>query len=226
MDENKKTTFPKIPESNWWAIRRQFKKTIPGIVNVTYLKTLLDLGTDKAARNLIAPLKALGLINDDGKPTARANEWRDDDNYSKVCNDIVVEIYPQELLDLYPENEDLDKKSISKWFMSKCAIGEGAANLIASTFILLKEATIKEDLPLKMSKKVKEKNHLKSEITKEDTKDRCVTKENFFDSNKNMMPLIKNGPSMHIDLQIHISPDATAEQIDCIFASISKHLYK
>lgn len=31
-------------------------------------------------------------------------------------------------------------------------------------------------------------------------------------------------PSVHIDLQIHISPEATPEQIDEIFASISRHL--
>jgi len=31
-------------------------------------------------------------------------------------------------------------------------------------------------------------------------------------------------PSVHIDLQIHISPEATPEQIDHIFESISRHL--
>lgn len=31
-------------------------------------------------------------------------------------------------------------------------------------------------------------------------------------------------PTIHIDLQIHISPEATLEQIDQMFASISKHL--
>ena len=32
-------------------------------------------------------------------------------------------------------------------------------------------------------------------------------------------------PSVHIDLQIHISPEATTPQIDQIFDSISRHLY-
>lgn len=32
------------------------------------------------------------------------------------------------------------------------------------------------------------------------------------------------GPSVHVDLQIHISPEATPEQIDQIFDSISRHL--
>jgi hypothetical protein len=30
--------------------------------------------------------------------------------------------------------------------------------------------------------------------------------------------------SLHIDLQIHISPEASAEQIDQIFASMAKHI--
>ena len=32
-------------------------------------------------------------------------------------------------------------------------------------------------------------------------------------------------PSLHIDLQIHISPEASPDQIDKIFSSMSKHLY-
>ena len=31
--------------------------------------------------------------------------------------------------------------------------------------------------------------------------------------------------TLHIDLQIHISPEATSVQIENIFASIAKHLY-
>jgi len=32
-------------------------------------------------------------------------------------------------------------------------------------------------------------------------------------------------PNIHIDLQIHISPETTAEQMDDLFASIAKHIY-
>jgi len=31
-------------------------------------------------------------------------------------------------------------------------------------------------------------------------------------------------PKIHIDVQIHISPESTADQIDQIFASMAKHL--
>ena len=36
---------------------------------------------------------------------------------------------------------------------------------------------------------------------------------------------ISRQPSVHIDFQIHISPEASPEQIDQIFASMRRHLY-
>ncbi len=47
-------------------------------------------------------------------------------------------------------------------------------------------------------------------------------------SAKGKGPLALSGalPSIHIDIQIHISPDAKPDQIDQIFASIAKHLRK
>ena len=40
-------------------------------------------------------------------------------------------------------------------------------------------------------------------------------------SNSNM----GHRPNLHIDLQIHISPESTPDQIETIFASMAKHLY-
>jgi hypothetical protein len=37
---------------------------------------------------------------------------------------------------------------------------------------------------------------------------------------------VSNVPSLHIDIQIHIDSDASTDQIDQIFASMAKHLYK
>jgi hypothetical protein len=41
---------------------------------------------------------------------------------------------------------------------------------------------------------------------------------------KDPPPVTKRIPAIHIDVQVHISPDTTPEQIDKIFASMSKHL--
>jgi hypothetical protein len=34
----------------------------------------------------------------------------------------------------------------------------------------------------------------------------------------------RTSPSLHIDIQIHISPEASTDQIEQIFASMAKHL--
>lgn len=112
------SAYPKIPESNWWAIRAQFRKSLPASVTGSYLKSLLSLTSDKAASNLLSPLRQMKLIDEDGKPTDRANEWRDDANYASVCHEIVNEIYPRELIDLYP-GPDFDREKISMVYDKK-----------------------------------------------------------------------------------------------------------
>lgn len=38
-------------------------------------------------------------------------------------------------------------------------------------------------------------------------------------------PRTASGPEVHIDIQIHISPESSSDQIDKIFESMAKHLY-
>ena len=47
-----KQIYPMISEKSWWQLRNQFKKTIPSVVNVSYLKSLLSLNSDQSARNI------------------------------------------------------------------------------------------------------------------------------------------------------------------------------
>ena len=63
-----KQIYPMISEKSWWQLRNQFKKTIPSVVNVSYLKSLLSLNSDQSARNILAPLRQMGIIDADGKP--------------------------------------------------------------------------------------------------------------------------------------------------------------
>ena len=69
-----KQIYPMISEKSWWQLRNQFKKTIPSVVNVSYLKSLLSLNSDQSARNILAPLRQMGIIDADGKPQPRALE--------------------------------------------------------------------------------------------------------------------------------------------------------
>lgn len=223
--------FPMMPEKSWWALRQQFKKTIPSTLSVSYLKSLLGLTSDQSARNLLSPLKQMKIIDDDGKPSPRANDWRNDNKYQTVCQEILQEIYPCELLELCPEKA-VDSSAVKNWFMDVCAVGASAASKNAATFVMLKSGEIKDSTNTKTTTK----KSAKVKTTSKTTSDEKFTNKSPMSNNTppvidshHPMPSANETsetvPSVHIDLQIHISPEASPSQIDAIFASMAKHLY-
>lgn len=225
-----KQFFPMMPETSWWTLRQQFKKTIPSLLSVSYLKSLLGLTSDQSARNLLSPLKQMKIIDDDGKPLPRANDWRNDDKYQTVCQEILQEIYPSELLELFPD-KTVDSSAVKNWFMDVCAVGASAASKNAATFVMLKSGEIKDSTNTKTTTKfAKAKTTPKTKSDEKFTNKSSMSDDTppVIDSPQPMPSA--NGtseivPSVHIDLQIHISPEASPSQIDAIFASMAKHLY-
>lgn len=225
-----KVTYPHFPTSNWWEIRSQFIKSLPSTVTVSYLKTLLKLSSEKSAQNLIPPLKQLGLIDEECKPTARANEWRSDSKYKETCQKMAEEIYPRELLDLFP-GPDFDRDSISDWFMNSSSLGKPTAKYCTGIYILLKQGDLisDEERGGKKPKKTNANRDRNSAIEKDDVSDN--KKNDTLDVKRTKPPQKVNNDnnfssSIHIDLQIHISPEASSEQIENIFSNISKYLKK
>lgn len=221
-----KSFFPIMPESNWWSIRNQFGKTLPTNVSTTYLKTLLGLTTDQAARNLLSPLKALSIINEDGTPTERANQWRNDSTYAAACEAMLQETYPKELLDLFPE-KDFDRTRAKEWFKATAKLGESAAGKAVALFAVLKSQEIKKE-PLSPSspqgKKVSPKTVAK-QVSQKPIVQGVKQEQSLKSGQQGKSDNVERALQMHIDLQIHISPEASVEQIDAIFASMAKHLY-
>lgn len=221
-----KQIYPMIPEKSWWMIREQFKKTIPSNISVSYLKSLLSLTSDQAARNIMSPLRQMGLIDDDNKPTSRANDWRTDAEYSKLCKTLVDELYPDELRDLFPDSI-VDNQRAKEWFMHTANLGESAASKVTSTFLLLKDGQVKNVSDFrKKAEKPSSKKTIKSNETTKNSSPVVIENTNPDEKQKGKITLKNtNSPTLHIDMQIHISPDASLEQIDAIFASMAKHLY-
>ena len=212
--------FPRIPESNWWDIREKFALTLPSQVTPSYLQSLLSLTNEQSARNLISPLKQLGIIGDDGKPTPRANDWRSDDKYGNACHEMIEAVYPQELRDLAP-GPVVDKVKAGNWFRHTAKLGKAAAGKSAVMYALLHQGlpeggVAKKARPAKPAPATRKTKQADSAAGREDP--------------SSMAPSEPKGDAndvdLHIDLQIHISPEATAEQIDTIMASIAKHLYR
>lgn len=130
-----KTVFPRMPKKVWQTLRAQFIKSVPSSVTYTYLMSLL-LTSEKNARNLLPSLKQLKLIDDEGKPTDRARDWRSDAKYDEVRQAMIDENYPAELQELFPW-PDFDKDALRDWFLHSAQLGESAADQAASTYVLL-----------------------------------------------------------------------------------------
>lgn len=214
--------FPMISEKHWWMIRDRFKASIPTTVTPTYAKSLLSLSSEgSATSNVLTPLKRLGLIDEEGKPTDLANTWRLDQTYADACETILNSVYPKELLELCPTKK-VDRGSAITWFMSQGA-GEAAAKKMAGLFILLRSGEIKKSV--KSSSATAKPSGKANSSERNAGKEKALPQENVKGSYLADDVNVTAHPDIHIDLQIHISPDSSTEQIDAIFSSMSKYLY-
>jgi len=134
---------------------------------------------------------------------------------------MVEKVYPVELLDLFPDS-NVDRTTARNWFMSQ-GVGQAAADKMAALFIMLKSGEIREKKvnPSKKASNINEKKNDRQVAIAKEKMDLSNMPANFPVNETNQLSC----PGLHIDLQIHISPESTPEQIEIIFASIAKHLY-
>jgi len=217
-------SLPKITTKNWWGIRKKLKSTMPRNVSKSFVAASMSIKETSAQMNVVAPMKQLGLLDENGAPTKLANEWRNDDTYAAACKKMRESTYPQELLDLAP-NTETDKSTVQTWISSHLMVGEESARQSTAVYMLLLEADASKEAESSSqnngnkssapSKKVARKSAARKKaatITKEETEETQKKIRTSFD------------PSMNINIQIHISSDTSAEQIDKIFSSMAKHL--
>lgn len=224
-------TFPKISRKIWWLLRDRLKKTVPSAITPTIISSLSEMTEASAKANVIAPLRQLGLIDENNKPTDLAERWRHDDEYTKVCHAIRQKTYPQELVEAFPEVNDNQRGTVKNWFMKIGQVGEGAAGKFADTYVLLSEADPNQanekapsDSSVKAKPRVAKPKPVKatpvepqSEVQTAQAQSQPVAAEPAPHSSRRI-------PAIHIDVQVHISPDTPADQIDRIFESMAKHL--
>ena len=132
-------TYPSLPATAWWALRKKFHQTIPAQVTPLYLATVLDMQETSARANVLPGLKAVGLIEEDGATTARASQWRDDESYPDVCRQIREELYPEVLRDAVP-GPSIDRGAAQRWFMKATGTGQAATSKMVALYSLLTEA--------------------------------------------------------------------------------------
>jgi len=215
--EAERTTYPAIPITQWWAIRERLKQSVPATITPSFLATILNMREDSARANILRSLVTCGLVDDKGKPTDRANAWRDDALYPKVCKEISTHVYPQELRDAFP-GPKVAIDDAARWFANKLKVGTKAARKFAFVFALVTEADIKQRKIAKPSVRAAVPKPPK-ETPARSRVDRATGSSADGSSSH-------NAPSLHIDIQVHISPEATPDQIDKIFDAKGKHIFK
>jgi hypothetical protein len=224
-EELSRRSYPQIPSKNWWDLRRRFQQTMPGRVDASYLQTVLDVG-EGHARNLIPQLRVIGLIDDAGKITPLANEWRDDETYAAACQEIVQRVYPPDLTDALPPPSP-DPAATARWFSRTLSVGQSAARRLSAFYRLVASGDVTDQQSER--KRETDDDGAKRTAAKRQTgaRTRQVTASDTATvTEKGTVEKRGEAPSFHIDVQVHIPPDATADQIDTIFAAMAKHLYQ
>ncbi len=225
MAEDKKDNYPQMSVKWWWELRRKFKRSLPSAITDTYLGTVLNVKTSSVKSVAIPQLKLLGIINQDGTINDdRARAWRDDEEYAKVCQSIIQEIYPQELIDAFPDASENDSLSIKQWFSRKIGVGDSAAKSMTIFYLMLSEADLSKvpDTTKTIARSKQPASKPNSKPKNKDVKPKeqiIVEKEHGVETGEGL-----SIPSININVQVHIAADAEASQIDQIFSSMARHL--
>ena len=216
-------SYPNVPIKTWWLLRKQFLQTMPNQITPSYLVAVLG-GKERSVKgNVLSPLKALGLVGDDGRPTDRAKLWRDDTRYPEVCHEIREELYPAELRDALPGPE-IDQEVAIRWFMSDTGRGQQAAAKMARMYSLLTAADpsggdeVKPSKPRRRRRAGSKKQPQPAPPPDDPSKAGNQSKPQNLVTNLGM-------PEMRLNVEIRIDASVTPEQIEMIFASMAKHLY-
>src|ERR1035437_140082 len=214
-----KKSYPMLSVSHWWTLRKKFRQSIPGVVTDSYLATVLTMGVNSARANVLPFLRVLGIIDKDGKPTERAKTWRDDQHYPEVCHTILKEVYPSELIHAVPE-PSIEKAKAKSWFAQQTGVGDQASSRMVALYTMLIEAdaskqpdqdkkSASKTVPSKVAAAGADKPvRLHSVISK--TPSESQKDSQGIANSKGRTP--SQNPEVNINLQIHISADASTDQ--------------
>lgn len=177
---------------------------VPKKATVQWLKLVGFKSSNDAS--LLSVLKFIGFIDSSGVPSSKWTQYRGV-NYKVVLGEALREGYA-DLFAVYPDANQRSQSDIDHVISTSSSGGKQVIAKTVSTFKALAEQA--EFSP------VNERTDLHTASGPLHTpavQPPTGTGRSSF------------GPALHIDVQIHISPEASADQIDQIFASMSKHIY-
>lgn len=197
------TTVPgKIPK----LLAKIKQVGVPQKVTHAWLKTIGFTSSNDGS--LVGILRKAGLVDGSGAPTERWGQFRGSQGKS-VLGEGIRQGY-SELYTVYPDAHSRSNTDLEHVFSSSSRAGRQAIQKAVSTFKnLAAEAEFRNDSVDGDTSFEAEMLH--APVANAEAASRASAKT--------------NSPSLHIDIQVHISSEASAEQIDQIFASMARHLY-
>ncbi len=215
--------------------------------NEEYLVNLGIRSNAKSAKNLVRPFKRMGFFTEEGKATDRAYDWLEDAKYSEVCNQLLNEIYPETVTHAFTTTDENTRELLEKWFQRNVRVLPAVASSYAAFYMLLLEADpskqeevankrpirkLKADQAASSGSETRSSGAKTGGGTSSAQQSRNTDAENAqnrHESEHRGEP--KRGarsiePLLNINVQLHIPPEATVEQIDQICKSLAKYLYR
>ena len=222
-----KNSYPQIPSTVWWGVRASLNRSPNAAIDERVLGIQLGV-QETAARQYIVELKRAGILNEDNKATPLAHKWRMDETYWEAVQELLARVYPESLMQVAPPG-DADRQKAISWFTRE-GLGIGTAGNKAATYLLLSsrtpnEAPTRGGSPRPTPEERKSANGgektrtlpRKTEVTKGGQRTQFVSPAD--DKKKSeLIPL-------NVNVQIHISADASTDQIESIFSAMRKYLY-
>ena len=223
---NKPNSYPKVPGKAWAALRKRAVAAPTIKITGDAVAALLEMSNEKSAMdNIVYPLRRLGLIDDDGALTERGGKWRTDAGYGDACDEILADVYPEALSQLTGDNGAPNPPAVRTWFDQQ-GFGASNAKQMARTYLMIASKEIPAQ-PTPSGDGPKKSPANKAAATKAPDK-RTETGSGVAagkgTSSQATTAESPPQPSLHLDIQIHIPPDASAEQLDKIFESMARHL--
>jgi hypothetical protein len=177
---------------------------VPPKVTQAWLKTIGFTSSNDGT--LIGVLKFIGLIDPNNIPTPRWTAYRGA-NHKAVLGEAVRTGYA-DLFAVYPDANARSTTELNHVFSTSSS---GGAQVISKTIATFKAL-------------VDEAEFSASTAPTETTMPSGPLHTPAAPQAQPQRPSLAT-PALHIDIQIHISPESTPQQIDKIFESMAKHLY-
>ncbi|WP_147675799.1 DUF5343 domain-containing protein [Xanthomonas massiliensis] len=181
---------------------------IPKKATVQWLKTIGF--TSSNDKTLLGILKTVSLIDASGIPTSTWSAYRGA-SHRAVLGQTIQTGYA-ELFAVYADAWDRPNSELEHVFATSTSAGKQVVSKTVASFKALCECADFKSAPGHDSQSVQTTTPLHAPVSE-------IAETPQGDTSK------RTSPSIHIDLQIHVSPEASSDQIDQIFRSMAKHLY-